>query len=98
MDLNISVFYIGHEKFRDHDLKHVLNFRDIGVIDKEGYCTISGRIKDIIIRGGENINPLEVEQVIYTHPKIKDVQVSQSTILPLVNYSIIVKRTSSFFV
>ena len=45
-------------------------------MDEEGYCTIAGRIKDIIIRGGENINPLEVEQVLYTHPKIKDVQVS----------------------
>ena len=46
------------------------------MIDEEGFCTICGRIKDIIIRGGENINPLEVEQVMYTHPKIKDVQVS----------------------
>lgn len=48
---------------------------DIGVMDDEGFCTICGRLKDIIIRGGENINPLEVEQVLYTHPKIKDVQV-----------------------
>ena len=52
-----------------------LHFSDIGVMDDEGYCTICGRIKDIIIRGGENINPLEVEQILYTHPKIKDVQV-----------------------
>ena len=52
-----------------------LYFSDIGVMDEEGYCTICGRIKDIIIRGGENINPLEVEQILYTHPKIKDVQV-----------------------
>ena len=50
-------------------------FSDIGMVDDEGFCTICGRIKDIIIRGGENINPLEVEQVMYTHPKIKDVQV-----------------------
>ena len=48
------------------------------MIDEEGFCTICGRIKDIIIRGGENINPLEVEQVMYMHPKIKDVQVNRN--------------------
>ena len=49
--------------------------RDIGIMDEEGYCKICGRIKDIIIRGGENINPLEIEQMLYSHPKVKDVQV-----------------------
>ena len=39
----------------------VVNYRDIGVIDEEGFCTICGRIKDIIIRGGENIYPLKME-------------------------------------
>ena len=39
----------------------VVNYRDIGVIDEEGFYTICGRIKDIIIRGGENINPLNLE-------------------------------------
>ena len=45
------------------------------MIDHDGFCTICGRIKDTIIRGGENISPLEVEQLLYTHPKIKDVKV-----------------------
>lgn len=48
---------------------------DIGIMDEEGYCKICGRIKDLIIRGGENINPLEIEQMLYSHPKVKDVQV-----------------------
>lgn len=50
--------------------------RDQAVMDDEAYVRISGRIKDMIIRGGENIYPLEIEQVLYTHPKVKEVQVS----------------------
>ena len=46
-------------------------------MDEEGFVQISGRIKDMIIRGGENIYPLEIEQVLYTHPKVKDVQVKK---------------------
>ncbi|CAL1537271.1 unnamed protein product [Lymnaea stagnalis] len=42
---------------------------------EEGYCSIVGRIKDMLIQGGENIYPLEIEQILYQHPKIKDVQV-----------------------
>ncbi|KAL5013047.1 hypothetical protein ScPMuIL_011598 [Solemya velum] len=48
---------------------------DIGVMDEDGFCRIDGRIRDMLIRGGENIYPLEIEQVLYKHPKIKDVQV-----------------------
>lgn len=48
---------------------------DIAVMDDEGYVNISGRIKDIIIRGGENISPREIEEFLYTHPHIEDVQV-----------------------
>ncbi len=48
---------------------------DIGTIDNEGYGNIVGRIKDMIIRGGENIYPREIEEFLYTHPKIADVQV-----------------------
>lgn len=44
-------------------------------MDKDGYCKITGRIKDMIIRGGENIYPREIEEFLYTNPKIKDVQV-----------------------
>jgi fatty-acyl-CoA synthase len=48
---------------------------DMAVIDEEGYCNIVGRIKDMIIRGGENIYPREVEEYIFRHPKVQDVQV-----------------------
>ncbi|XP_052281556.1 medium-chain acyl-CoA ligase ACSF2, mitochondrial-like isoform X2 [Dreissena polymorpha] len=48
---------------------------DQAVMDEKGFVRITGRIKDMIIRGGENIYPLEIEQVLYTHPKIQDVQV-----------------------
>jgi fatty-acyl-CoA synthase len=45
------------------------------VMDEEGYIKIVGRIKDMIIRGGENVYPREIEEFLYTHPKISDVQV-----------------------
>ena len=48
---------------------------DLATLDAEGYCNIVGRIKDMVIRGGENIYPREVEEFLYTHPRIKDVQV-----------------------
>ena len=48
---------------------------DLATIDTEGYCAIVGRIKDMVIRGGENIYPREVEEYLYRHPKISDVQV-----------------------
>lgn len=48
---------------------------DLGVIDDEGYCRITGRVKDMVIRGGENIYPREVEEFLYTHDAIEDVQV-----------------------
>jgi fatty-acyl-CoA synthase len=52
-----------------------LHSGDIGTMDKHGYVKITGRIKDMIIRGGENIYPREVEEFLYTHPKISEVQV-----------------------
>lgn len=48
---------------------------DLGVIDTQGYCQITGRLKDMVIRGGENIYPREVEEFLFRHPKIQDVQV-----------------------
>ena len=48
---------------------------DLATLDEEGYARIVGRIKDMIIRGGENVYPREVEDFLYTHPAIKDVQV-----------------------
>jgi fatty-acyl-CoA synthase len=48
---------------------------DLATIDDEGYCNIVGRIKDMVIRGGENIYPREIEEFLYRHPKVQDVQV-----------------------
>jgi fatty-acyl-CoA synthase len=48
---------------------------DLGIIDAVGYANIVGRIKDMVIRGGENIYPREIEEFLYRHPKVRDVQV-----------------------
>ncbi len=48
---------------------------DLATIDEEGYVNIVGRIKDMIIRGGENIYPREIEEFLYSHPDVSDVQV-----------------------
>src|ERR1700726_580627 len=48
---------------------------DLATLDDEGYCNIVGRIKDMVIRGGENVYPREIEEFLYRHPKIQDVQV-----------------------
>jgi fatty-acyl-CoA synthase len=52
-----------------------LHSGDLAEMDGEGYIKITGRAKDMIIRGGENIYPREIEEFLYTHPKISDVQV-----------------------
>lgn len=52
-----------------------LHTGDLAVMDENGYCRITGRLKDMIIRGGENIYPREIEEFLYKHPKILDVQV-----------------------
>ncbi|KAM9832054.1 medium-chain acyl-CoA ligase ACSF2, mitochondrial [Neosynchiropus ocellatus] len=48
---------------------------DIGSMDAQSYCKIEGRMKDMIIRGGENIYPAEIEQFLHKHPKVKEAQV-----------------------
>ncbi len=52
-----------------------LHTGDLAVMDEEGYARITGRAKDMIIRGGENVYPREIEEFLYTHPEISDVQV-----------------------
>jgi len=52
-----------------------LHTGDLGIMDENGYFKITGRLKDMIIRGGENIYPREIEEFLYTHPAVKDVQV-----------------------
>lgn len=49
--------------------------RDVASLNALGYCSIEGRIKDMIIRGGENIYPAEVEKFLYTNDKVHEVQV-----------------------
>jgi fatty-acyl-CoA synthase len=48
---------------------------DLATMDADGYCAIVGRIKDMVIRGGENLYPREIEEFLYTHPQVADVQV-----------------------
>ena len=57
----------------DHD--GWLHTGDLGEVDEKGYFKVTGRIKDMIIRGGENIYPREIEEFIYRHPKVANVQV-----------------------
>jgi len=48
---------------------------DLATIDAEGYCNIVGRVKDMLIRGGENVYPREIEEFLFRHPKVQSVQV-----------------------
>ncbi|HUA10315.1 MAG TPA: AMP-binding protein [Candidatus Acidoferrales bacterium] len=57
------------------DAARYMHTGDIAIMDDEGYVTISGRVKDMVIRGGENIYPREVEEFLFTHPAIRDVSV-----------------------
>ena len=52
-----------------------LHTGDLGVMREDGYIHLTGRAKDMIIRGGENVYPREVEEFLYTHPKVAEVQV-----------------------
>ena len=57
------------------DAAHWMHTGDLAVMDSEGYLAITGRIKDMVIRGGENVYPREIEEFLYTHPDILDAQV-----------------------
>jgi fatty-acyl-CoA synthase len=57
------------------DEAHWIASGDIATLDEDGYCNIVGRLKDMVIRGGENIFPREIEEFLFSHPKIEDVQV-----------------------
>ncbi len=56
------------------DQARFMHTGDLATIDVDGYCNIVGRLKDMIIRGGENIYPREIEEFLYTHPAVADVQ------------------------
>jgi fatty-acyl-CoA synthase len=69
-------YYKMDEKTREViDDEGWLHTGDLAVMDEDGYVRITGRAKDMIIRGGENVYPREVEEFLYTHPEISDVQV-----------------------
>jgi fatty-acyl-CoA synthase len=57
------------------DAAHWMHTGDLAVMDEDGYLAITGRIKDMVIRGGENVYPREIEEFLYTHPDILDAQV-----------------------
>lgn len=57
------------------DIARWMHSGDLATMDEEGYINIVGRIKDMIIRGGENIYPREIEEFLFTHPKVSEVQV-----------------------
>lgn len=69
-------YWQDEEKTREAvDADGWMHTGDLGVMDDDGYVRITGRIKDMVIRGGENIYPREIEEFLYTHPDIEDVQV-----------------------
>jgi fatty-acyl-CoA synthase len=69
-------YWADPERTRDvMDAGGWMHTGDLAVIDGDGYCNIVGRVKDMIIRGGENISPREIEEFLYRHPAVSDVAV-----------------------
>ena len=69
-------YWQDEEKTREAiDADGWMHTGDLGVMDDDGYVRITGRIKDMVIRGGENIYPREIEEFLYSHPDVEDVQV-----------------------
>jgi fatty-acyl-CoA synthase len=70
----------GYYKMEDRTAEVIddggwLHTGDLAIMDEDGYVRITGRAKDMIIRGGENVYPREIEEFLYTHPEVSDVQV-----------------------
>ncbi|HEX7910818.1 MAG TPA: AMP-binding protein [Paraburkholderia sp.] len=68
-------YWQDEEKTRESIVDGWMHTGDLATIDADGYCNIVGRLKDMVIRGGENIYPREVEEFLFRHPKIQNVQV-----------------------
>jgi fatty-acyl-CoA synthase len=74
---NVMQGYWGDPERTDEaiDVAGWMHTGDLATMDAEGFCNIVGRVKDMVIRGGENVYPREIEEYLYRHPKISDVQV-----------------------
>jgi fatty-acyl-CoA synthase len=74
---SVMLGYWGDKEQTDESIDAAgwLHTGDLAVIDDEGYCDIVGRVKDMIIRGGENVYPREIEEYLFQHPKIQEVAV-----------------------
>jgi len=73
---SVMLGYWGQQEKTDEVLQDGwMHTGDIAVMDDDGYVQITGRIKDMVIRGGENVYPREIEEFLYTHPDILDAQV-----------------------
>lgn len=68
-------YWDDDERSRESIVAGWMHTGDLATFDEEGFCTIVGRVKDMIIRGGENIYPREVEEYLFRHPQISEVQV-----------------------
>jgi len=68
-------YWADDERTRESIVEGWMHTGDLAVIDEQGYCSIVGRVKDMIIRGGENIYPRGIEEFLYGHPKIAGAQV-----------------------
>ncbi|MDX2418031.1 MAG: AMP-binding protein, partial [Xanthomonadales bacterium] len=74
---SVMLGYWGEDEKTKEDIDKAgwMHTGDLAVIDEEGYCDIVGRVKDMIIRGGENIYPREIEEYLFQHPKIQEAAV-----------------------
>ena len=74
---SVMLGYCGDPERTDEAIDEArwMHTGDLATLDEEGYCNIAGRIKDMVIRGGENIYPREIEEFLFRHPKIEAAQV-----------------------
>lgn len=74
---SVMLGYWGDDEKTEEDIDKAgwMHTGDLAVIDEDGYCDIVGRVKDMIIRGGENIYPREIEEYLFQHPKIQEAAV-----------------------
>lgn len=68
-------YWDDEEKTRESIIDGWMHTGDLATIDADGYCNIVGRLKDMVIRGGENVYPREIEEYLFRHPKVQNVQV-----------------------